>query len=150
MAASKAYVDNASLHREMLAFRETRVPSGALLAMVQAIHKGLCGNSKFRGYDSMDLEDLRSTAMLEFLKYGHNFKPEKCRSANGAFTFVTWCAESAFKRYLRGHYRQVNVKAAHDACGEVLTEWCENYTTRMLDDGRSLDAPQETFLAALD
>lgn len=134
----------------MLAFKDGGIPSPELLRMVQAIHRGLCGNSRFRGYDAMDLEDLRSTAMLEFLKYGHNFKPEKCRSANGAFTFVTWCAESAFKRYLRGHYRQVNVKAAHAAGDDMLTTWCEGYTARMLDDGSTVHDQQQSFLDALE
>lgn len=140
------YVDNSALHAELVAFRDGGTPSRRLIEMVQAIHRGLCGNSKFRGYDTLDQEDLRSQAMLEFLKYGHNFNPEKCRSANGAFTFVTWCAESAFKRYLRGHYRQVNVKAAHAAADDILTGWCEAYTARMLDDGAEA---QQSFLDAL-
>lgn len=144
--ASRAYVDNARLHEELLAYRETRSPSRALLRMIQEICLGLSRNSRFRGYDTLDLEDMRASAMFEFLRYGHNYNPSRCRSANGAFTFITWNAENAFKRFLRGHYRQVNVKAAHDAPEDLLIDWCEAYTARMLDDGSEA---QQSFLDAL-
>ena len=144
--ASSPYVDNARLHEELLAFRGSGIPSQALLDMVSSICAGLTRNSRFRGYDAMDHEDMRSSAMFEFLRYGHNYRPEKCRSANGAFTFVTWNAENAFKRFLRGHYRQANIKAAHAAPEDLLIDWCESYTARMLDTGAEA---QQSFLDAL-
>lgn len=67
-------IDDDLFLTEMQLFAETKTASTKLVLMVDQLIKNICSNGSYKSTNRDDLSDAAGNAMLNFLKYGHNFK----------------------------------------------------------------------------
>lgn len=81
-----------------------------LIKMYYELLDSLINKATFKNYPDNVKDDMKSEAVFQFLKYSHNYKPEKIKSKNGAFTFLAWNSECSFKKAIKAYYREKNME----------------------------------------
>ena len=117
------YFDNDKAHKYLIILSETNKADNALIEMAYLLYNQLLNKQIFKHYSAELKEDMVSMAIFWLIKYGHNYKPDKVKSNNGAFTYMTYSAEMAFRRVLTDHYKHVNIEQiAKDAFELMLLD----------------------------
>lgn len=142
----RTYFDSDIAHEHMMQWKNSDGdPSAKLLSMVGELFSRLTNKLNYANYDRELKEDMISFAWYEFLKYGKNYKPEKIKSKNGAYTFITFNAENSFKRVLKQYYKVKNLDDAMLSDETLCEEWHSNYAYNLTNQLES-DADRETKL----
>ena len=78
-----------------------RKMSPELAKMILLIAENLIKKPTYKNISPQDKEDMIMIAVLNSIKYCHSYNPDKVKSKNGAFTFITWNTEGQFKMFLK-------------------------------------------------
>lgn len=128
----RSYFDSAIAHEYMMEWKAgAKEPNRKLLDMVAELFKRLTSKANYVNYPPELKEDMVSFAWYEFLKYGRNYNPDKIKSKNGVFTFITFNAENSFKRVLKDYYKTKNLDNAMLSDIGLCEEWHENYAYKL-------------------
>lgn len=142
MCKDNIYFDSTTAHNYLIEWKDTGVPHNKLIEMVSELYDRLLHKVNYRNYTDELKEDMKSFAFYEFLKYAHNYKAEKVKSKNGAYTFITFNGENSFKRVLKQYYKAKNLEDAmlsdESACEEFHSNYAYNLTNQLdSDDDRN-------------
>jgi hypothetical protein len=90
---------------------------------------------------------MKSEAMYQFLKYSHNYNPDKIKSKNGAFTFLAFNSECSFKKAIKAYYREKNMETMIAETVDV-DDYYGKYSYNMINQLDS-DADMQTKLVTI-
>lgn len=111
--------DSPTAHLHLVDWKATGICPTELIKMFNELLDSLTTKSKYINYPSHVKDDMKSEAIYQFLKYSHNYNPDKIKSKNGAFTFLCFNAENAYKKVIKSYYKHINLK-------ELLLETSDN------------------------
>lgn len=121
----------------LLVEAKTKGCSPELYAMVSKLYWGLTDKADYCAYPHELKQDLVSCALLGFHRYVIPAYRPTVKSTSGAFSYLTWCARTAFQTELKRHYRHVNLATALDT-DQIREIYTDDYVGRMLDTTDSL------------
>lgn len=136
MCDAKLYFDSARANELLIVMKDKGEAPAELIKMVGELYERLSRKVNYRNYPPETKEDMISFAWYEFLKYAHNYNPDRIKSKNGAYTFITFNAENSFKRVIKQYYKEKNLKDAMLGDESGCEEWHSNYAynlTNQLD-----------------
>lgn len=103
-----------------------------LIIMYYELLDSLISKASFKNYPDYVKDNMKSEATYQFLKYSHNYKPEKIKSKNGAFTFLAFNAECSFKKAIKTYYREKNMETLIADTVDV-DSYYEKYSYNMIN-----------------
>lgn len=96
--------------------------SPELAKMILLIAENLIKKPTYKNVSPQDKEDMIMIAVLNSIKYCHSYNPDKVKSKNGAFTFITWNTEGQFKMFLKKESKRKSlIITCEDPFGAVNT-----------------------------
>lgn len=113
---------------EMLKFAETKVASPALASMVQQLIRNICSNGSYKAVNREDLDDAAGNAMLNFLKYGHNFKMKPNYTKKVAIGYVDFGCKRIINDSIK-KAKKHNLQSLHcgDDCDIDIAYWDKGF-----------------------
>lgn len=99
--AKQNYIDSNKLHDLITQWKEDRKNkkemNKELVNMFLLILNGVISKPTYNQFNSEDKDDMKQIAFINLFLYIHNYKPEKSKSKNAAFTYVTFSIETSYK-----------------------------------------------------
>ena len=99
------YIDSDNLHQLLIDWKhdkkigkEMNKELGKAFIMIT---NGVLQKPKYIKLSADEKDDLRSIALLNLVAYIHSYNPDKIKSKNGAFTYITFAAENSIKGELK-------------------------------------------------
>ena len=144
-SAPKLELDSNRLHELLVLWQQTGTVSDELVTMFGKLVNSLLHKPSYIGYDDDTKADMQSEATYQFLRYSHNYKPERSKSANPAFTFLAWNAECSFKKILKRYYKHKNLETALDVGPDLVEQWHTELSNRLIDQRDSDETWEESI-----
>lgn len=94
-------ISNEVAYDELTQFHETKIPSTKLCLLVRQLISNKLSNSRYYFMTKEDKEDIASQAMIDFIKWGHNFKPKSSYSKGIAIGYLDFNMNNTFNRFLK-------------------------------------------------
>lgn len=95
------YIDSEKLHDLLTQWKEDKVNkkemNKELVSMFLLILDGVISKPTYNQFNREEREDMKQIAFINLFLYIHNYKTEKSKSKNAAFTYVTFSVETSFK-----------------------------------------------------
>lgn len=99
------YIDSEELHNLLIQWKmdkqNNKPMSNELGKAFYQIINGILSKPKYIKIKPDIKDDLKSIAVLNLVKYIHSYNPDKIKSKNGAFTYITYSAECSIKGELK-------------------------------------------------
>lgn len=110
--------------------------SDTLALLVSRVILGASTHRDFSSYPEQVLEDMRSSAFHDFMRWGHNFNVEKSQAESKAFVFIRCNAINSFRKHLsRFHYKHKNlVDSLTDSEFQTGGAYRRNYSVNLCSD----------------
>ena len=105
---SNTNIDNDTCYGLLLDFARTKIPSPELCLIVNKLIHNKIHNNKYRNVLREDKEDMATQAMIDFILYGHNFKPKPTYSKGVAVGYLNFNMNNTFNRFLKKLSKQQN------------------------------------------
>lgn len=119
-------------HELLMQWKASGVCPNELIAMYYELLDSLISKASFKNYPDNVKDNMKSEAIYQFLKYSHNYKPEKAKSKNPAFTFLAFNAECSFKKAIKAYYREKNMETMIAETVDV-DDFYEKYSYNMVN-----------------
>lgn len=94
-------INNELAYDELLLFHDTKTPSVKLCLLVRQLINNKLSNSRYCYISKEDKEDMSSQAMIDFIKWGHNFNPKPTYSKGVAIGYLDFNMNNTFNRLLK-------------------------------------------------
>lgn len=121
-------IDNDIAYQELINFHNTKIPSIRLCLIVRKLAYNKLSNKRYCNVTTEDKQDMATQAMIDFIKWGHNFRPKDTYSKGVAVGYLDFNMNNTFNRYLKKltnqNEREVNT------CVDVAY-WDTNLTADM-------------------
>lgn len=105
---SKYHIDDDLAFAELKKMVETKVCSDTLALIYLKLMNNMLENRSYAHLHENIKEDMRDMALMEFLKYGHNFKVDKCYSAKGAIGYLNFNMKNSFNKAITRFRKNVH------------------------------------------
>lgn len=129
MKNKKYNIDNDIAFAEMQKFHETKICTDRLAKIALKLIENKLLNAKYSKFNAECKELIRDTAIMDFLKYGHNFNPNKQKKYNAgiAIGYMDFCMTNSFNhaitKYFKDAEKEIDIDITDPANSALINSY---------------------------